>query len=258
MLNALSISILDRYHDKRSNYAKRLGAASWGIIYQADVRARLECLEGLTRELAAKTVKVDELDLSDHRAVWAFCSKVLVEKHSATFWHDQVELACLMVNTGKIGVSDVLTGQAPTSSHDLNAASVSDPFVLVPSSRNSFSKRAASHSSDLTEAAPAAKKRKDSSGKGGHPMGMPFAVVPRVPEWHMYTPGIGGKCVTGGHSAHQCARCLDNNHGAWKCPKSSDYRLHSSTGKSRGCSGGRGQGRSKGGGGAGGRGSARG
>ena len=49
MLDLVGVARIDRYANQLMNYAKRYGSNVWHVIYQADVRARLEHLERLCR-----------------------------------------------------------------------------------------------------------------------------------------------------------------------------------------------------------------
>ncbi len=49
MLDAMSLSTLDRYRDLIKSYATRCGPKVWVIVYQADFCARLEHIECMKR-----------------------------------------------------------------------------------------------------------------------------------------------------------------------------------------------------------------
>ncbi len=50
MHNAVSLCTLDRYRDLIKSYWTRYGSKVWVIIYQADVRARLEHIDRMRGE----------------------------------------------------------------------------------------------------------------------------------------------------------------------------------------------------------------
>ena len=50
MLDQISTSCLDNYEKKIRRYHERYGRSCWPVIYQADVRARLEQAKRLGRK----------------------------------------------------------------------------------------------------------------------------------------------------------------------------------------------------------------
>ena len=50
MLEAISSSALDQYHDLIQRYYQRYGPSVWLILYQADVRARMDHMERMRRQ----------------------------------------------------------------------------------------------------------------------------------------------------------------------------------------------------------------
>ena len=57
MLQELSASTLDLWEKMVTNYAGRCGAEAWTLIYQAEVRARLEHMSRVRRDGAAAKIQ---------------------------------------------------------------------------------------------------------------------------------------------------------------------------------------------------------
>ena len=98
-----------------STYSERYGALTWPLLYQCDVRCRLEHMERLKRVLERKfvdatargqapSVPFDQTRPSD--SVWtAACEDF-------GFWHVHFEEpALILTKSGRL--SDIITGEAP-------------------------------------------------------------------------------------------------------------------------------------------------
>ena len=89
MLAQVSVSTIYAYRDLMFHYSRRCGQVVWAIQHQADVRARLEQLERLSRESAAEASLVPNHAFCSTKP-WEWCFRQLVDE-SAGFWRRELE-----------------------------------------------------------------------------------------------------------------------------------------------------------------------
>ena len=113
---AVSLGPLMDYARLTTGYATRYGTATWPLLYQSDVRCRLEHMERLRRVLerdsaAAKARGQAPATPFDPSQPWNSVWVAAVD--DTKFWHHQFEEPALLILTRAGRLSDVITGEAP-------------------------------------------------------------------------------------------------------------------------------------------------
>ena len=113
MVDAVDLGALLKYKQHVMKLHDRYSAKVWAIIYQADVRCRLEHMERTRRQLQAlhqdalaKGTTTDYDDARPWNLVW---QKVVPDE---TFWRDQVLEPALLVLTRVAGLGEVVDGDS--------------------------------------------------------------------------------------------------------------------------------------------------
>ena len=114
---AVSLGPLMDYSRLITGYATRYGAATWPLLYQTEVRCRLEHMERLRRVLerdcAVATARGQApATPSDPCQPWNSVWVAAVD--DVRFWHHQFEEPALLILTRAGRLSHVITGEAPT------------------------------------------------------------------------------------------------------------------------------------------------
>ncbi len=132
MLNAVSLSTLDRYHDVIKQYANRYGPKVWIIVYQADVRARLEHVDRMRRN----GIKLHSAGASTGKRIfdkerpwdWSFHEAL----SDGAFWKRELEELALLVLSHAGSLAHMVDGDALTAGGSKPAASAPHPQASVP------------------------------------------------------------------------------------------------------------------------------
>jgi hypothetical protein len=207
MLNAVSISALDAYRDLISNYVLRYGQAVWLIIYQADVRARLEHLERARRKgarLHAASAPSGDYGY-DTAKPWDWCFRNVTEDHA--FWRRELEEPAILVLSKSGRLMQMVDGDAPVQSASAShsAAASSQQPQQPPKQHASQQQRGKAqqrgHYID--------DNGRHTANRRGTPLCADF-------QAGSCSGGRNGMC-TKGNLAHQCAKCLSVGHGADAC-----------------------------------------
>ena len=103
----------DAYADLITRYAQRYGRPTWHIVYQADVRCRLEHMERLRRRGASESQDAASAGgahaFRDQRPwEWVWAQAVL----DAAFWRQELEEPCLLVLTRTASLGAMVDGDA--------------------------------------------------------------------------------------------------------------------------------------------------
>ncbi len=205
MLNAVSLSTLDRYRDLIKGYSNRYGAKVWVIIYQADVRARLEHIERMRRrgaKLSVAGASTGERAFDASRPWdWSFAEAVA----DGAFWKRELEEPALLVLSRAGSLSNMVDGDAQTASSGKAAPSAPHPRSAVAAQGKV---RPAQQ-----QKAPRGRERQhlvDSAGNYTHNRsGNKLCGAFQADQC-----SAGSSCRDG---THQCNRCLAPNHGGSKC-----------------------------------------
>ena len=227
MLGEISLARLDCYSKLIQRYHDRYGSAVWAIIYQADVRARLELTERLRRRAE------DDFDRAHAAGAphpysrthpWDHVWRLLCSEQS--FWKEEVEEPALLVlaRTGKL--HEMLDNDAPIATS--TGARGSSPTK----------RQGTPHAGT-----PPPSKRQQQQLARQHNIGadgMHTTNRRGVRLCHGWNAGTctasdsNGRCSSNKQYAHQCAKCLSIEHGANSCSKEVNTPKPVSKGKGKG------------------------
>ena len=223
MFDAVKPAALDAYEALIRQYYLRYGQRCWALLYQADTRARKELAERVRRKLASEYQEVTAAAQAvggtvvhpyDPAAPWRSVWKQMPKEYA--FWKREVEDPSLMIATHAKDGSAVLSGEAPTVAKPalhMSDAHSSHGIGLGPPLANA-------HPSPSHPAPPPTKKprkamedkyyNKDANGWTTNRSGVPLCAG--------FTAGTctDRPCPQG--NAHQCSKCLANDHRASACP----------------------------------------
>ena len=195
LLQTISFSVLERYHDMIERYHNKYGPAAWPLIYQADVRARREHLRRLAQPMSGPNKWPD-----------AYASLM----SDTPFWRDELDDPAMLARTGT-GLSAFIDGDAPTvhhapsrkkdKRHPSPGRSVSAPRGSAPRAPNKGAGNCPAHN-----------KGKCSKGTG---------------------PG-GSWCPFNAKLRHLCNKCGKPGHGANVCTSPGRGKRHRGKGKGKG------------------------
>ncbi|CAK0822776.1 unnamed protein product, partial [Prorocentrum cordatum] len=210
MFNQLTPARLDAYEKHIRHYHERYGRDQWAIIYQADVRARLELSERLRRrgqEEASRAAATGKLHDFDPRAPWEWVWKHLVEESS--FWHREVEGPCLLVLAKTKSLGTMLENDAPVEGHRGSGAS---------GQSQGANKRKSKAPSQRDSATPPPEKvhRVDEQGRYTHNR-KGAKLCADFQSGRCQDGPITGVCPLQPGHRHQCNRCLLPKHGGEAC-----------------------------------------
>ena len=206
MLNMVDPANLDLYANHVKAAVQRFGVSAWPVIYQADVRARLEQIERVRRRVELEAEQAKRLGSTtpfEPKRPWNYCFRMLVEDDK--FWRKEVEQPALLILSHAKSLKSELGGDAPVggpgSSVDPASHRGSEPGGDYPNPRKRNHIRA--HSVDangklLTNRS--GKKLCEAWQDGNCQVGSSPGVCPRNPK-----------------HVHQCAKCLSQEHGAKFC-----------------------------------------
>lgn len=206
MLEEMSPSRLDNYEKLVRRYSERYGKQCWPIIYQADVRARLEQVERIRRrgQEAYDNARRAGLTHSFDPAKPEWCYDELI--HDVNFWTKEVAEPCLLYLAKGAQLSQLVENDAP-----IDKSSGSTPTAPSPPRRQI----------DIPDR-PA--KRQRGPDVREHRLDGLFTHNRRGVELcRMFQSGectekdARGNCGRNPSRRHQCAKCLSDRHGADKC-----------------------------------------
>ena len=202
MFDQISPARLEAYEHRIRSYHERYGRECWALIYQADVRARLEQTERLRRigadELEAAT-KAGGTHSFDKKKPWEWVWDKLV--HDQAFWHQELEEPALLILSKSAKVPQLVDDDAAVEGR---ASPPGGP------------------------GAGRGLKRKRSDGQRQHMVGDDGLLTHNrkgVELCRGFQKGTckekdkHGFCIKTGRTRHQCAKCLSEDHGADVCPK---------------------------------------
>jgi hypothetical protein len=180
-------------------YHSRYGPAVWLLLYQADVRARLEQLERVRRRgLAAASAGLPAGEVPFDRArPWEWSLRELVADNK--FWRAEFEEPALLVLSRAGRLNNVVDGDAPVQ-QSAKAAALEVPKPHV--------------------------QKVKSGGRPGGQVKASAGDADKVRKVYVCGPFQSGKCDKNGannmcgynpEKAHKCARCGSTEHGADFC-----------------------------------------
>ena len=229
MLNQITPARLDRYRKTIRRYSERYGKTCWPIIYQADVRARLEHAERLRRmgqeaydraQRAGLTHTFDPAKPWD--SVWSeLCMEVL------GFWQREVTEPCMLYLAKSATLHHLVEQDAPVTAQR---------EVITTSTRSMPTNKADSSSARPTKRARGPDIREHKVGEDGN-----YTHNRRGHELcRLFQTGectekdSRGNCSRNSGRKHQCSRCLSESHGANKCTSDGPKQPRANHGKGRG------------------------
>ena len=117
MLGAATLCSLDVYREHVALYTRRYGRETWVVLYQADVRARLEHIERIRRagESSPPTTDNPRLLLNGLNLdrPWDWCLRELTR--DVAFWRRELEEPAILVLARAARLTSVLDGDAPVT-----------------------------------------------------------------------------------------------------------------------------------------------
>ena len=232
MLDAVDLGHLQKYRSHVERLAERYGSRVWSVIYQADVRCRLEHMERLKRRLQSEHDKAKasggSTDFDEKRPwnlVWARAAS------DETFWREEVNEPCMLILARISNPGEMIEG---------------DARVKAPAPGASQRETTPGPSRMATEVtAPKIRPRNTNrtgrihnteNGRYTHNR-TGFAICSGYNSGTCSETSLGQWCRHNWDTVHQCDRCL-GNHQSNKCPHSElqtpAFVRNNAKGKSRG------------------------
>ena len=236
MLGAIDLGNLITYQDHIRTAYLKLGEDAWMLIYQADVRARLELMPRLNTDLAVQHQAA--LDASgttpyNPQRPWDYTLHMLLSQ--VKFWKDELEDPGLRLLAATNNVADFIGGDAPIS---MDAEPSTQRHNRGKRGTNPHPRGKRQNSGTQSSSTPASGVH--TANRKGHAL---------CAGWNngSCTGSVGGFCPMNPNLKHQCNICLAQDHGAHQCT-AAQVRAprHDGGGKGRGKGKGRGNGRGKG------------
>ena len=252
MWNIICPAFLDRYARKIRKYADEFPEA-WGLIYQADVRCRLEYAPEVRERLEDQHAEDEENNKRSHYEVdrpWNSVFRALLSKEESDFWYRNVEKPGLLILAGSAKPGDVIGDDAPVRPPPTSTTQPASepypkrprldttttvPYVPAPPRPEGYAPRQGKGTprNDLSvhDGTKYLKNRAGACLCPGYQTGM----CTRLNTWNL--------CAQDGQSAHQCEVCLMVGHGSsetTKCPKQKGAGKGRGAGRRQGAGQGRG------------------
>ena len=192
MLKAADLGVLELYSKRIKDLAGLYGPSTWLILYQTDVRARLEHMPRVQLDLFSEytaALGAGRFHPYDPARPWnAVLQRLLMDRD---YWHTEFERPALMMLTRAAPANATVAGDAPVGQ------GVTPAPPLQASARQS--------------------KQNNRQGNGGGsqaPAGSGSQTSNRKGK-KLCAAFQTGSCTNSNcPDAHQCSRCLNSNHGA--------------------------------------------
>lgn len=220
MFEQIAPARLDRYEKTIRAYSERYGKACWAIIYQADVRARLEHVERLRRRGEQEYTAAQSAGLThpfEPATPWNWVWKELCNDYN--FWNREIIEPCMLYLAKTTNMANLVDQDAPvakgaTAVTSTTTSTAPPPPAAPPSSASS------PRSGGATKRQRGPDVREHRVGDDGN-----FTHNRRGIELcKLFQSGECTDCDARGFCArnpsrrHQCAKCLSDRHGAARCP----------------------------------------
>ena len=209
MFDAIAPARLDQYEKVIRKYAERYGKSCWPIIYQADVRARLEQTERLRRQGQDAS---DTAAASGHThpfnaaKPWDWVWKEL--SMDMQFWHREIEEPCILYLTKTANMQQMIDDDAPVEQPSASAGHKAPPRTVSNEDIRRAPKRA--KGPDIRE-----HKVGDDGLLTHNRRGIELCRNFQTGNCEGSDPR--GFCKQNSKRRHQCAKCLSDLHGAHRC-----------------------------------------
>jgi hypothetical protein len=227
--DCLTPSTCDNYKKKIGNYIERYGDNCWAIIYQADVRTRLEQAERTKRRLLSEKVKADSLGKVhdyDPSKPWEGVYAELIKE--SDWWREQLEDPCMLLISKVKRQNDFVEGDASVSGHQETRKRTTTAEQSSPGK----SPKKVKNAHNVTDNAFTTNRDN-------------LRICPGFQDGSCSGTDRNGRCRADGVSTHQCAKCLRNDHGASTCDRT-PQPPRGPKGKDKGGGKGKGKGKGKG------------
>ena len=215
MVNAVDLGVLLKYRGHVERLHDRYSDKVWTVLYQADVRCRLELMERIRRTIQAEHAAGAAPSGFDPARPWN-----LVWQRAAadeTFWREEVIEPSLLILTKVAGLNEVVEGDAVTAR---------TPAAGGPPPGNPREDGPAPARLSRTSSSPAPFRSRNSSRTGRYHQveggkyvtnrtGYPLCSGFNTGECNQTSQGIW--CAHRWGHTHQCDRCL-GNHPSTRCP----------------------------------------
>eukprot|EP00435_Cladocopium_sp_Y103_P056506 s702_g19.t1 len=210
MIDAVDLGHLQRYKSHIERMAERYGPKVWSVIYQADVRCRLEHMERLKRGLKAEhdtAVAAGKTTDYDAKRPWNLVwAKAVADE---TFWREEVNEPSMLILTKITTTTDMVEGDAKVGSSPA-AASNQRETAPVPA-RATADKPVGPRNTNRTGRVHNTQDGKYTHNRTGYALCSGF----NAGTCSASTQGVW--CSHQWDTVHQCDRCL-GNHPSTRCP----------------------------------------
>ena len=202
-----------------STYSERYGALTWPLLYQCDVRCRLEHMERLRRVLERKFVDATARGQApsvpiDQARPWDSVWTAACEDFG--FWHVQFEKPALIILTKSGRLSDIITGEAPV---EHGAQSSAHPQVQPEAKRRKMRPTSDTRAHRVSNGV-------FTHNRSGIALCADF-------QTGACQNGRGSTCSRNPSLSHQCNKCLAERHGGSTCNLTPKENVAKGAGKGR-------------------------
>ena len=233
MFDQISPAKLDRYEKLIRQYHERYGRACWPIIYQADVRARLEESERVRRQGREAFETAQKAGLThpfDPAKPWDWVWGTLTMQVLG-FWQKEIVEPCMLYLAKTANLQHLVDDDAPTTRGP--ASSTPTVTTSVRSMPSAPSAPSESRPPKRQRGPDVREHRVGDDGQFTHNRrGVELCRLFQTGEC-MEKDGRGN-CARNSSRRHQCAKCLSENHGANKCGAEGLKPPRANHGKGRG------------------------
>ena len=243
MLDAVDLGKLQQYRDMMTRYHQRYGNSVWHLLYQADVRTRLEHMDRVRRNATIEhaAAKLGGKDTAfEEKRPWNFVWGAVCA--DTQWWKNELEDPALLVLAKAARLGEVVAGDARANGAPQVSHSPAHPQQLQQ--RSGRGQQSVSSNSDRSRSRMGAREHNVKDGKyvtnrQGSKMCEGFQ------SGSCTETAYGMWCAKNTSEVHQCNICLGNHRGN-QCTNTSIPDTGASRGKSGGGKG-KGAGKRKGG-----------
>lgn len=240
MLDIVDLGVLTKYKDLLDKYHNRYGQHIWALLYQADVRCRLELVVRIKQQILAEQHELKAAHGSapgppprvagfDENRPWNLVLQRAIALES--YWREEVVEPAMMVLTKVSGLTDVVEGDArirPEASAPKAESSAPSRMAQPPPQQSKLRPR----NTNRTGRTHLVEDGKYVANRTG------YKVCDDYNQGRCQQQT--GWCPTAWDQVHQCSKCL-GQHPAVKCPHDAmpTPNFIKRSGKGRGKGGGR-------------------
>ena len=220
MLDIIDLGVLNKYRDLIEKYHNRYGVAIWALLYQADVRCRLELFERVRRQIMAEQeslVKAHGAAAGPPPTVAGFDPKrpwnLVLQRaiNNEEYWREEVVEPSMMVLTKVSGLGDVVDGDAKVRQDGSMASALAPNPGAAPSRLGDAAPKIRPRNPNRTGRHHQVENGRYTSNRTG------YALCDAYNEGRCDNTVSGGWCPVNWDRVHQCYKCL-SQHPASRCP----------------------------------------